>query len=244
MINVITTIKTRYKKLDISNTLKLSIFSLIISFPIPIIIAIMLNMVRSKTNKKNIQLILYAPNFISVVVVVGMLFILFSPTGPINQLVTIFTGKPIMFMSDPRYFRTIYILSGIWQGAGWSSIIYVAALANVSPELVDAAMIDGANIFQRIRHIDIPTLKPLMVISFILAAGGIMSIGFEKAYLMQTSMNIPASEIIATYVYKQGLQSGDYGYSTAIGLFNTVINVILLLTVNKIVKYINEGEGL
>ena len=226
------------------NTLKLSIFSLIISFPIPIIIAIMLNMVRSKTNKKNIQLILYAPNFISVVVVVGMLFILFSPTGPINQLVTIFTGKPIMFMSDPRYFRTIYILSGIWQGAGWSSIIYVAALANVSPELVDAAMIDGANIFQRIRHIDIPTLKPLMVISFILAAGGIMSIGFEKAYLMQTSMNIPASEIIATYVYKQGLQAGDYGYSTAIGLFNTVINVILLLTVNKIVKYINEGEGL
>ena len=226
------------------NTLKVSIFSLIISFPVPIILAIMLNMIRNKTTKKNIQLILYAPNFISVVVVVGMLFILLSPTGPINQLVSIFTGEPIMFMSDPNYFRTIYILSGIWQGAGWSSIIYVAALANVSPELYEAALIDGANIFQRIRHIDLPTLKPLMVISFILAAGGIMSIGFEKAYLMQTSMNIPASEIIATYVYKQGLQAGDYGYSTAIGLFNTVINVILLVTVNKIVKYINEGEGL
>lgn len=226
------------------NTLKLSVFSLIVGFPIPIILAIMLNMVRSKTKKKNIQLILYAPNFISVVVAVGMLFILLSPTGPINQLVTIFTGEPIMFMSDPNYFRTIYVLSGIWQGAGWSSIIYVAALANVNPELIEASMIDGANIFQRIRHIDLPTLKPLMVISFILAAGGIMSIGFEKAYLMQTAMNIPASEIIPTYVYKIGLQSGDYGYSTAVGLFNTIINLILLLTVNAIVKKINEGEGI
>jgi putative aldouronate transport system permease protein len=201
-------------------------------------------MVRSKTTKKNVQLILYAPNFISVVVSVGMLFILLSPTGPINQLVTIFTGQPIMFMAKPEYFRTIYIISGIWQGAGWSSIIYVAALSNVSPELIEAARLDGANIFQRIRHIDLPTLKPLMVISFILAAGGIMSIGFEKAYLMQTSMNIPSSEIISTYVYKVGLLSGDYGYSTAIGLFNTIINVILLLTVNTVVKKINEGEGL
>ena len=226
------------------STLKLSVFSLIVGFPITIILAIMLNMVRSKTKKKNIQLILYAPNFISVVVAVGMLFILLSPTGPINQLVTIFTGEPIMFMSDPKYFRTIYVLSGIWQGAGWSSIIYVAALANVNPELIEASMIDGANIFQRIRHIDLPTLKPLMVISFILAAGGIMSIGFEKAYLMQTAMNIPASEIIPTYVYKIGLQSGDYGYSTAVGLFNTIINLILLLTVNAIVKKINEGEGI
>jgi len=147
-------------------------------------------------------------------------------------------------MAKPEYFRTIYIISGIWQGAGWSSIIYVAALSNVSPELIEAARLDGANIFQRIRHIDLPTLKPLMVISFILAAGGIMSIGFEKAYLMQTSMNIPSSEIISTYVYKVGLLSGDYGYSTAIGLFNTIINVILLLTVNTVVKKINEGEGL
>ena len=149
-----------------------------------------------------------------------------------------------MFMSNPDYFRSIYIISGIWQAAGWSSIIYVAALANVDPELHNAATIDGANILQRMIHIDLPTLKPLMAVTFILAAGGIMSIGFEKAYLMQTSMNLPSSEILPTYVYKVGLQSGDYAYSTAVGLFNSVINVILLFVVNKIVKKLNEGEGL
>lgn len=204
----------------------------------------MLNQVRKAGVKKNIQLFLYAPNFISVVVVVGMLFIFLSPTGPINQFATWITGQPIMFMSEPEYFRWIYILSDIWTGAGWASIIYVAALANVDPELHNAANLDGANLIQRIRHIDLPTIRPIMAIVFILAAGGIMSIGFEKAYLMQTSMNLPSSEIIATYVYKVGLQSGDYAYSAAVGLFNSVINVILLVTVNLIVKKLNEGEGL
>lgn len=137
-----------------------------------------------------------------------------------------------------------YIFSGIWQGIGWSSILYTATLANVSPELVEAAEIDGANIFQRIWHIDLPALKPVMTISFILAAGGIMSIGYEKAYLLQTTMNLPSSEIIATYVYKVGLQSGDYSYSTAVGLFNSVINLILLVSVNQVVKKLNDGEGL
>ncbi|MBA9086794.1 putative aldouronate transport system permease protein [Fontibacillus solani] len=226
------------------NTLKLSLFGLILGFPVPILLALMLNQVRRAGMKKNIQLFLYAPNFISVVVVVGMLFIFLSPTGPINQLFTSITGEPIMFMSRPEYFRWIYILSDIWTGAGWASIIYVAALANVDPELHNAASLDGANLFQRIRHIDIPTLRPIMAIVFILAAGGIMSIGFEKAYLMQTSMNLPTSEIIPTYVYKIGLQSGDYAYSAAVGLFNAVINVILLVTVNFIVKKLNEGEGL
>lgn len=226
------------------NTLKLSFFGLIIGFPVPIILALMLNQLRRAAVKKNIQLVLYAPNFISVVVIVGMVFIFLSPTGPINQLVSFITGKPLMFMSNPDYFRSIYIISGIWQAAGWSSIIYVAALANVDPELHNAATIDGANILQRMIHIDLPTLKPLMAVTFILAAGGIMSIGFEKAYLMQTSMNLPSSEILPTYVYKVGLQSGDYAYSTAVGLFNSVINVILLFVVNKIVKKLNEGEGL
>ncbi len=226
------------------NTLKLSFFGLIFSFPVPIILALMLNQVRKAGVKKNIQLFLYAPNFISVVVVVGMLFIFLSPTGPINQIATWITGQPIMFMSEPEYFRWIYILSDIWTGAGWASIIYVAALANVDPELHNAANLDGANLIQRIRHIDLPTIRPIMAIVFILAAGGIMSIGFEKAYLMQTSMNLPSSEIIATYVYKVGLQSGDYAYSAAVGLFNSVINVILLVTVNLIVKKLNEGEGL
>ncbi|KQY94367.1 ABC transporter permease [Paenibacillus sp. Root52] len=226
------------------NTLKLSFFWLIFSFPVPILLALMLNQVRKAGVKKNIQLFLYAPNFISVVVVVGMLFIFLSPTGPVNQLTTWITGQPIMFMSEPEYFRWIYILSDIWTGAGWASIIYVAALANVDPELHNAANLDGANLLQRIRHIDLPTIRPIMAIVFILAAGGIMSIGFEKAYLMQTSMNLPSSEIIATYVYKVGLQSGDYAYSAAVGLFNSIINVILLVTVNLIVKKLNEGEGL
>lgn len=226
------------------NTLKLSFFGLILSFPIPILLALMLNQIRRAGVKKNIQLFLYAPNFISVVVVVGMLFIFLSPAGPINQLFSWITGEPIMFMSRPEYFRWIYILSDIWTGAGWASIIYVAALANVDPELHNAANLDGANLLQRIRHIDLPTIRPIMAIVFILAAGGIMSIGFEKAYLMQTAMNLPTSEIIPTYVYKIGLQSGDYAYSAAVGLFNSLINVILLITVNFIVKKLNDGDGL
>ncbi|MEK5166471.1 ABC transporter permease subunit [Paenibacillus sp. FSL R5-0527] len=226
------------------NTLKLSLLGLVLSFPVPILLALMLNQIRRAGVKKNIQLFLYAPNFISVVVVVGMLFIFLSPTGPVNQLFVWFTDEPIMFMSRPEYFRWIYILSDIWTGAGWSSIIYVAALANVDPELHHAAHLDGANLLQRIRHIDLPTIRPIMAIVFILAAGGIMSIGFEKAYLMQTAMNLPTSEIIPTYVYKIGLQSGDYAYSAAVGLFNSVINVILLVTVNFVVKKLNEGEGL
>ncbi|MDQ0857811.1 sugar ABC transporter permease [Bacillus sp. V2I10] len=226
------------------STLKLSLYGLLLGFPIPIILALMLNQVRRAAIKKNIQLFLYAPNFISVVVIVGMLFIFLAPTGPINHFIAFLTGKPVMFMSDPEYFRSIYIISGIWQAAGWSSIVYVAALANVDPELHQAATIDGANILQRMIHIDLPALKPLMAIIFILGAGGIMAIGFEKAFLMQTAMNLPTSEILPTYVYKIGLQAGDYAYSTAVGLFNSVINVILLIVVNFVVKKLNEGEGL
>ncbi|MEK3717372.1 ABC transporter permease subunit [Paenibacillus sp. FSL R7-0204] len=226
------------------NTLKLSAYGLILGFPVPIVLALMLNLIRSAKLKKNIQLIVYAPNFISVVVVAGMLFVFLSPTGVVNALITTFTGKPVSFMSDPAYFRTVYILSGIWQTAGWSSIIYVATLAGVDPQLHDAATIDGASLLKRIRHIDLPALRPVMAVLFILAAGGIMSIGYEKAFLMQTALNTPTSEIIATYVYKVGLQAGDYAYSTAIGLFNSVINVILLVFVNTVVKRLNEGEGL
>ena len=226
------------------STLKLSVYGLLAGFPAPIILALMIHRVKSIRLKKNAQLILYAPNFISGVVIVGMIFIFLSPVGPVNHIITQLGGKPLAFMSEPGYFRTIYILSGIWQGAGWASIVYTAALSNVSQDLIDAAVIDGANIFKQIIHIDLPTIKPIMVIQFILSAGGIMSIGFEKAFLMQTAMNITTSEIIPTYVYKLGLQRGDYSYSTAVGLFNSVINVILLLTVDWIVKRLNEGEGL
>nr|WP_037284059.1 ABC transporter permease subunit [Saccharibacillus sacchari] len=226
------------------NTLKLSFYGLLFGFPIPILLALMLNQVRKAGAKKNIQLFLYAPNFVSVVVIAGMLFIFLSPTGPINAIATWIFGQPLMFMTDPAYFRWVYILSDIWATAGWASIIYVAALAGVDPELHNAASLDGASLMRRIWHIDLPTIKPIMAIVFILAAGGIMSIGFEKAYLLQTSMNLPSSEIIATYVYKVGLQSGDYSYSAAVGLFNSVINVILLLTVNFVVKKLNDNQGL
>lgn len=228
----------------LTNTIKLSSFELLIGFPIPIILALMLNQLRRSGVKKNIQLVLYAPHFISVVVISGMVFLFLSPVGPINALLGIFTDRPISFMSNPDYFRSIYIWSGVWQGAGWASIVYVAALANVDPQLHEAATLDGASLLQRIWHIDLPTLKPVMAVLFILAAGGIMGIGFEKAYLLQTPMNSPSSEIIATYVYKRGLLAGDYSFATAVGLFNAVVNVILLVFVNQVVKKLNEGEGL
>ncbi len=222
------------------NTLKLSIYGLLWGFPVPVILALLLNRINSKRIKKNFQLVLYAPNFISVIVLCGMVFIFLSPIGPINKVL----GTSINFMTMPEAFRSIYIASGIWQGAGWASIMYTAALSNASQELTEAAIIDGADILRQIRHVDIPAIKSIIVIQFILQAGNIMSLGFEKAYALQTSMNIPASEIIPTYVYKLGLQLGDYSFSTAVGLFNSVINVILLLMVNGIVKQFNEGEGL
>ena len=225
------------------NTIKLSAFELLIGFPVPIILALMLNQLRRASVKKNIQLIIYAPHFISVVVIAGMVFIFLSPAGPLNTVLGLVIDQPISFMSEPEYFRTIFIASGIWQGAGFASIIYVAALSNVNPELHDAATIDGASLLQRIRHIDLQALKPTMTVLFILAVGGIMSIGFEKAYLLQTSMNLPASEIIDTFVYKRGLQAADWSFGAAVGLFNSIISLILLITVNFIVKKLN-GETL
>lgn len=225
------------------NTLKLSVYGLLLGFLPPIILAIMLNQLLSEKAKKRIQLVLYAPNFISVVVIVGMIFLFFSVDGPVNHILSFF-GIKASFLTDPDWFRPLYIFSGIWQGMGWASTLYTATLVNVDTSLIEAAKLDGANIFQRIWHIDIPTLKPIMVIQFILAAGGIMSVGYEKAYLMQTSLNLTSSEIISTYVYKVGLVSGDYSYSTAVGLFNTVINVILLVAVNKLVSKVNDGQGL
>ncbi|MGQ7323269.1 ABC transporter permease [Streptococcus suis] len=227
----------------LANTLKLSVYGLLLGFLPPIILAIMLNQLLSDKAKKRIQLVLYAPNFISVVVIVGMIFLFFSVGGPVNSILGMF-GIEANFLTDPDFFRPLYILSGIWLGMGWASTLYTATLVNVDPALIEAAKLDGANIFQRIWHIDLPALKPVMVIQFILAAGGIMNVGYEKAFLMQTSLNLTSSEIISTYVYKIGLVSGDYSYSTAVGLFNALINIILLIAVNKIVKRINDGQGL
>jgi len=224
----------------LANTLKLSVFGLIFGFPVPIILALLLNRIESSKIKQRIQLVLYMPNFISVIVLCGMVRILLSVTGPLNLLM----GTSINFLTIPAAFRPIYIISGIWQGAGWASIMYTASLSNASKELKEAAQIDGANIFQQIKTVEWPAIKDMVVIQFILQAGNIMSIGFEKAYALQTDLNLASSEIIATYVYKKGLLSGDYSFSTAVGLFNTVINVIFLITVNQIVKKMNEGQGL
>ncbi|SCW71533.1 putative aldouronate transport system permease protein [Lachnospiraceae bacterium C10] len=222
------------------NTLKLAVYGLLWGFPVPIILALLLNQIKSVSIKKKIQLILYMPNFVSVIVLCGMVRILLSVTGPLNGAM----GTSINFMTVPEFFRPIYIISGIWQGAGWASIMYTASLAGASKELREAAIIDGANIWQQIKAVDWPAIRDMVVIQFILSAGNIMSIGFEKAYALQTDMNLESSEIIATYVYKKGLLDGDYSFSTAVGLFNTVINVILLVLVNKIVARMNDGKGI
>ncbi|MBQ6469064.1 MAG: sugar ABC transporter permease [Lachnospiraceae bacterium] len=224
----------------LGNTLKLSIFGLLWGFPAPILLAFLLNRILSTSTKQKIQLVLYMPNFISVIVLCGIVRILLSPTGMINSLF----GTSANFMTMPSAFRTIYIASGIWQGAGWASIIYTAALSNASKELKEAAVIDGANIIQQIKAVDWPAIKDTVLIQFIMSVGNIMSIGFEKAYALQTDLNLNTSEIISTYVYKKGLLDGDYGFSTAVGLFNTVINVILLISMNTIVKKMNDGKGI
>ena len=221
------------------NTLKLSVFGLLWGFPAPILLAFLLNRVMSSGIKQKIQLILYMPNFISVIVLCGIVRILLSPTGMLNMLL----GTSYNFMTMPEAFRTIYIASGIWQGAGWASIIYTAALSNASKELKEAAVLDGANIIQQIKAVEWPAIKDTVLIQFIMSVGNIMSVGFEKAYALQTDLNLNSSEIISTYVYKKGLLDGDYGFSTAVGLFNTVINVILLVSMNTIVKKMNDGKG-
>ena len=224
----------------LANTLKLSVFGLLWGFPVPILLAFLLNRILSKGIKRKIQLVLYMPNFVSVIVLCGIVRILLSPTGMINSLL----GTSANFMTMPQAFRTIYIASGIWQGAGWASIIYTAALSNASKDLKEAAVIDGANLIQQIKAVEWPAIKDTVLIQFIMQVGNVMSIGFEKAYALQTDLNLNASEIISTYVYKKGILDGDYGFSTAVGLFNTVINVILLVSMNKIVQRMNEGKGI
>lgn len=227
----------------LENTLKLAFYGLLWGFFPPIIIALMLNQIMSQKVKSTLQTILYMPNFISTVIIVGIIFLLFSSSGPIISILDSMGINVPNFLTNPDSFRPLYIISGIWQGMGWASLLYTAVLSGVPPELYEAAEIDGATILQKIMHIELPTMKPLIIINLILSVGGIMNIGYEKAFLMQTSLNLPKSEIIDTYVYKVGLQSGDYSYSTAVGLFNTVINLILLLTTTLIVNRINNREG-
>ena len=217
----------------IVNTILLSLFGLLWSFPVPIILSLAINQLRFKKFRRVVQTVLYAPHFISIMVVCGMIRIFLSPYG---GLINLLIGQQIDWMTVPGAFRTIYIASGIWQDAGWGCIIYLATLSAVDPGLYEAAKIDGASMFQRILNIDLPELTPMIILQLIMSASGIMSVGFEKVFLLQTTLNKATSDVIAVYVYEQGIISHQYSYSTAIGLFNTVINIILLVIVNQIAK--------
>jgi len=222
------------------NTLRLSFYSLLVGFPAPIIFAIMVNEIVFKRYKRIVQTISYAPNFISVVVLVGMLNMFFSYDGLVNHILSLLGAEPFDFAAKNYLFPHMYVWSGIWQTVGYSSIIYIAVLSSVDPQLVDAARIDGASKIQRIRNIDIPILIPTAIIMLIFAIGGIMNVGFEKVLLMQTPYNLEYSEVIQTYVYKVGIIDSQYSFSTAIGLFNSVVNFILLTIANFVTRRVSE----
>lgn len=231
-----------YLFMDIlKNTLQISIYSLLVGFPMPIIFALFLNYVRFGKLKKTVQMVSYAPYFISMVVMCGMLVIFMAPqTGIFNVVRSWFGLDSIAFLSEPTMFKSIYVWSGVWQGMGWSSIIYISALSGVDFEMHEAAIIDGATKLKRIWHIDLPSIKSTVIVLLILQIGQLMNVGFEKIYLLQNPMNMSHSEVISTYVYRMGLINSDYGYSTAVGLFNSLINVILLVTVNQISKRVSK----
>ena len=230
-----------YFKRLLANTLLLNVYNLLWSFPVPIILAILLNQIKGPKIKRFIQTSIYVPYFISTVVLAGMLYIFLSPTSGIFNILRQALGmKAVDFMSDAKAFRTIYIVSGIWQSAGWGTILYIASLSGVDPSLYEAAEIDGASIWQKIRYIDMPSIVPVIVMVFILDCGKLLSSNTDKALVMQTAGNIPTSDIIGVYVYNVGLGSGQFSYTTAIGLFINVINFIVIITANQISKKISD----
>lgn len=219
------------------NTVSINLFSLLIAFPIPVLLALVIHELPSKAFGKWLQNITYIPHFISVVVIVGMLTLFLDPkSGPINQLIQAFGGTPIRFMEEAGWFKTIFIGSNIWQNMGWQSIIYIAALGGVNSDLYEAAKMDGASRLRRIWHVSLPGILPVIVILLILDIGHFMNIGFEKILLMQNNLNLEASDVISTFVYTTGILKGEYGYTAAIGLFNSVINLVLLLLVNRFAR--------
>ena len=223
------------------NTLALSLYSLIISFPMPILLALAINEMRGRHYKKVVQMVTYLPYFISTVVLVGIMQNIFSVrTGLVNNVITLLGGTAVDFMGKPELFRSLYVWSGVWQGMGYSAVIYIAALASVDTSQVEAAIIDGAGRFARVWNVDIPAIMPTIVIQLILAVGSIMSLGFEKVYLMQNPVNMQYSEIISTFVYKRGLINFQYSYATAVGLFNSVCNLVLIVLANMFSKKVNE----
>lgn len=225
----------------LKNTILLSLYSLLWGFPVPLCFALLLNELKEGLFKKSVQTISYLPHFISIVVVVGMVLNFTTLQGGIvNQVLGWFGVQPINFMSEPGWFRTIYISSSIWQSFGWSSIIYLAAISGIDPQLYEAAEIDGANRWQKMWRISLPCLLPTIIILLILSIGQLMDVGFEKIILLYNPTLYETADVIATFVYRQGILNADYSYSTAIGLFNNVINLILLISVNQLSRKVSE----
>lgn len=223
------------------NTLILSLYNLVITFPMPIILALAVNELKSKAYKKVVQMVTYMPYFISTVVLVGTMKNIFSPrTGLINNIIALFGGAQTDFMGNPDLFRTMYVWSGVWQGMGYSAVIYIAALANVDSSQVEASLMDGAGRFARVWHVDLPAIMPTIVIQLILAVGSVMSLGYEKVFLMQNPVNTEVSEVISTFVYKRGIAGFQYSYSAAVGLFNSVVNLVLIALANIFAKKVGE----
>ena len=226
----------------LKNTLTLSLLSLLIGFPLPIILALLLNEVKSNKFRSTVQTISYAPHFISTVVMCGMVLMFLSPTnGIINKFLNALGMESVFFMQEANLFKWVYVLSGVWQGVGWSSIIYYAALSGVDKSLHEAADIDGATRLQKVWYINIPQILPTIVVMFILQCGNLLSVGYEKAYLLQNDGNLTGSEIISTYVYKVGLEQADFSFSTATGLFNTIVNCVVLILANQLSKKITKS---
>lgn len=232
-----------YFKDVIVNTLRISIYSLLIGVPLPIILALMFNEVRSKKFKSITQTISYIPNFISVVIVVGMVFFFTSPVdGVINEVIKFFGMKPIDFLGDAKMFPHVFVWSGVWQGVGWGTLIYTAAMSGIPQDQYEAAYLEGASRIQCMRHITIPAIMPTIVISTILATGSIMSVGFEKVLLLQNDANLATSEVLSTYIYKAGILNAEYSFSAAVGLFNNLVNFVILFIVNKIAQKTGENS--
>jgi putative aldouronate transport system permease protein len=227
----------------IKNTLGISLYSLAVGFPAPIILALALNEIKSVKFKKTVQMVTFAPFFISTVVMVSMIIIFLSPRlGFVDYIVRGLGFESINFMGTPGHFKSIYVLSNVWQGIGYGAVIYLAALAGINPELYEAAKVDGASRFQKMLNVDIPGIAPAAIVLLILNVGQIMNVGFEKIYLMQNPLNVSTSEVISTYVYKMGLLGANFSFSSAVDLFNSVINLLLLITVNSIAKRISESS--
>ena len=227
----------------LKNTFVISGLTLLITFPAPIILALLVNEIQNRKVKKAFQTISYAPHFISMVVICGMITMFLSPTtGVLSKVITAVTGESVIYLQDPGAFKWVYVISAVWVNTGWGAILYYSVLSSVDQNLHEAAAIDGANRLQRIWHINVPAILPTVSIMFILRCGSILEVGFEKVLLLQNDLNLPGSEIISTYVYKVGLQQGDFSFATAVSLFNTIVNIVFLVTANYVSKRLTKSS--